>query len=152
MAIVGYKKGIFLIFVSMKEFADMSLAERSSFILDTMKRIGFCKRDGIWYADVENPECRCCEMVNGSELFLDEISHGGNYVSLNVSDKIYPKARFVFQRIDYDDNGATYLILGRHDDSPGLSVESEIFAGRKIWLPTVFHTFLGKYPEFICVI
>ena len=147
-----YKKGIILIFVNMKEFVDMSFEERCSYILNTMKRIGFCKRDGTWYADVESTECECCEMVNGSEFFFDEISHGGNYVSLNMSDMIYPKARFVFRRIDQDDNGATYLILGKHPDAPGLSGESEEYAGGKIWLPTSFHTFFGEYPEFISVI
>ena len=152
MAKVGYKRGIILIFASMKEFANMSFEERSSYILDTMKWVEFHKEDGIWHADIENPECECCEMVNGSEMFLDEISHGGTYVSLNVSDKIYPKARFVFQRIDHDDNGATYLILDRHPDAPGISGESLEYAGRKIWLPTSFYTFFGEYPEFISVI
>jgi hypothetical protein len=78
MAKVGYKRGIILIFASMKEFANMSFEERSSYILDTMKWVAFHKEDGIWHADIENPECECCEMVNGSEMFLDEISHGGH--------------------------------------------------------------------------
>ncbi len=84
--------------------------------------------------------------------FLTKSVMGGTYVSLNVSDKIYPKARFVFQRIDHDDNGATYLILDRHPDALGISGESLEYAGRKIWLPTSFYTFFGEYPEFISVI
>ena len=130
----------------------MSLEERSSYILHTMKHIEFYKENGIWYADVPQHTRWENEITNESDSFLDEISQGKDYLSLNVSGMIYPKARIVLQRIDYDDNGATYTILDRHPDAPGLSGESVMYSGRKIWLPYSFHTFLGEYPEFISVI
>ena len=130
----------------------MSLEERSSYILNTMKHLDFRKENGLWFADVSEVSKWETEMVNDSDSFLDEISQGGDSVSLNVSDKIYPKARFVFQRMEFDEDGATYLILDHHHDAPGLSGESVVYSGRKIGLPPVFHRIFGEYPEFISVI
>ncbi len=135
-----------------EEFYNKSLEERSNYVLGTMKSIKFYKKNGFWYADVPEHTESENEMIAGADVFLEKISKRKPYVSLKVSDKIYPKARFVFQRIDHDDNGAAYLILGYHPEAPALSGESRDYAGQKFWLCNVVHTFFGEHPEYISVI
>lgn len=135
-----------------EEFYNKSLEERSNYVLDAMKGISFYKKDDIWYADVPEHSESENEMVAGADVFLEKLSNGKPYISLKVSDKIYPKARFVFQRIDHDNGGATYLILGHHPEAPALSGESQDYAGQKFWLCNVVHTFFGEHPKYISVI
>lgn len=135
-----------------EEYYNMSLEERCSFALKGMKHIEFYKKDGVWYADVPEHSEEENEMVAGADVFLDKISDGCSSVGLDVFDKIYPKARILLKRTDHDDYGATYIILDNHRDAPALSGESQVFAGHKLWLCNVTHTFLGEHPEYISII
>ena len=135
-----------------KEFYDATLEERCDYVLKNMKSIRFYKEDGQWYADVKGHSKEDNEMVAGADLVLDAMSAGRNSVYLNVSDKIYPKAKFLFHRVDHNQYGATYVVLENHPDAPALSGGFLDLPQKKFWLCNVTHTFFGEHPEYISVI
>lgn len=133
-------------------YNEKDLNKRCEYVLNTMKRIEFYKENGQWYANVEGHSKEENEMVAGADKFLDSISMGKEYVSMNVSDKICPKCQFLFQRIDHDDYGATYIVVGNHPDAPALGADCFSIPQKKFWLCNVVHTVFGEHPEFISVI
>ena len=136
-----------------KEFYnEKDLNKRCEYVVNTMKRIEFYKDNGQWYADVEEHTKEENEMIAGADKFLDSISMGRDRVSMNVSDKICPKCEFLFQRIEHDEYGATYIVLDHHHDAPALGADSSNIPQKKFWLCNVVHTVFGEHPEFISVI
>lgn len=137
-----------------KSFEEMSLEERSQYVLRTMKFIVFYKEDGTWYADVKGYTKEENEMIAGADVFLDIISGGKKTVGLEVSNKIYPKAKFLLKRVNHDDYGATYQILGSHPDAPALSGTAYDLGivNEQLWLCNVVHTFFGEHPEYISIL
>ena len=130
----------------------MNLTEKGNRLLNISKTISFYKEDGIWYADVAGHSKEENEMVAGADVFLDKISQGKNFVLLRVVDDIYPKARILLYRINHDNGGATYIVLDNHSEAPALGGESFKYAGMRLWLCNVVHTFFGEHPEYISII
>lgn len=133
-------------------YNEKDLSKRCKYVLDNMKCVKFYREDGIWYADVEGHTKEENEMVAGADKFLDSVCNGKNSVFMNVSDKIYPKCKYLFQRIDHDANGATYVVLSHHPDAPGLGGGFLDVQQKKFWLCNVVHTVFGEHPEYISVI
>ena len=115
--------------------------------------ITFYKENSTWYADVKEHSKEENEMVAGADVFLDIVSNGNNTISFDVCDAIYPKAKYLFKRIAHDDYGATYQVLGKHKDAPGLSSAANLLGieNEQLWLCNVVHTVLGEHPEYISI-
>ena len=132
----------------------MTLEERAKHALDRSKHILFYKEGSIWYADVDGHTKEENEMIEGADIFLDIVSNGENTVGFEVSDEIYPKAKFLLKRVAHDNYGATYQVLGNHPNAPALSASAYMLGieNEKLWLCNVVHTFFGEHPEYISIL
>lgn len=96
-------------------------------------KINFVKLTNKWFADIVNwpGSVMDLEMVHGADKFLEQISNGDRYMSLNVSTNPIDNGHR-FELLAYDSDGADYYCEE---------------TGDTIWLCTVTVTVFGEFPE-----
>lgn len=96
-------------------------------------KINFVKLTDKWFADIVNwvGSVMDLEMVNGADTFLDKISEGKRYISLNVSDNPIENG-YRFECVNCDSDGADYFCEE---------------TGDTIWLCPVTVTVFSEFPQ-----
>lgn len=96
-------------------------------------KINFVKLTDKWFADIINwnGSVTDLEMVNGADIFLEKISNGQRYISLEVSDEELTDA-YHFSYFNFDGEGTEYVCEQNGD---------------MIWLCPVTVSVFDKFPQ-----
>lgn len=106
-------------------------------------RLRFFKKDGIWYADVENHTLEENEMVMGADMMCEMLSNNGDELYLTFTDEKIDDVSITFKRSGHGYDGAYYTV--ERSEFPFIN------EGYEIWLCNVTHDVLGEHPEYLYI-
>ena len=116
-------------------------------------KLRFFKQGDKWYADVPNHTLEDNEMVYGSDVLLENLSHGNDEVVLNISLVEVPDYLLKLDMREHDDDGAYYIVSGplfnQYVESNTVNYCEDYNVA---WICNVTHDVFGEHPKEIYII